>query len=164
MPTVYSPPIETYIALAEIQLTSTTASVTFSSIPQSYRDLVLVGEYAPSANGVLELSYNGSKLNLSRERLFGGSVLGAYADVASDANIGEYKTTDIRNSIIIEIFEYSTTDKNKTTLARSSGLDRAMIYSQTRANTEAVTSLTLNTSGSAVFNVGSTFKLYGIAS
>ena len=42
MPTVYSPPVSTYVALATTTLGATASSVTFSSIPATYRDLVLV--------------------------------------------------------------------------------------------------------------------------
>lgn len=160
MPTVYSPPVNTYIPIGSITLTSSSSSITFSSIPSSYRDLVLAGEFDPSANGVLQLAYNGSTSSIRRVRLFGGAALGAYADLADDANIGEFNTSDIRNSIIIQVMEYSATDKTKTTISRSNGLNRTMMYAQKWSNTDAVTSLTLETN--QAFLSGSSFKLFGI--
>lgn len=155
-------PTPTYVALATTTLGATASSVTFSSISGSYRDLVLSVDYDPTANGVFNLTFNGASTGFNRVRMFGGSILGAYSDATTDSNVGEYKTTDTKNSILIQVMDYSATDKHKTSLIRSTGLDRVMAYAQRWANTDAITSLTVTTSGAALFGTGSTFSLYGI--
>lgn len=161
MPTVYSPPVPTYTALATTTLDSAANSVTFASIPSTYRDLILVADIAPSTNGQFILSLNGSGSNFSTQRFFGGSVLGAYADVGVGNNVGEFKATDTRPSIIIQLFDYAQTDKHKVALTRSNGLDRVMMYAVRWASTAAITSLTIG-GNAANFNSTSTISLYGI--
>jgi len=155
-------PTTTYIALATITLTQNDAAIAFASIPNTYRDLVLVGRYQLSAGGVLVHQFNGSSQSLSRQRLGGLASLGVYADTNSDDNIGEWNSGDDWNSIIINIMDYSVTDKHKTGLMRNDGVARTWMYAFRWASTSAVTSYTLSTNQN--FISGSTFTLYGIVS
>ena len=152
----------TYIALATISLTSSTSNITFGSIPNTYRDLVLVGYYQLDGSGVLVHRFNGSNANLDRLRAGALASLNVYADYGSDDNIGEWNSGDSWNSVIINIFDYPTTDKHKTGLMRNDGVLRTWMYSFRWADTAAVTSYSIATN--KAFISGTRFTLYGIAS
>ena len=153
-------PTPTYTPLATVTLAGTASSVTFSSIPATYRDLVLVSAPLHASGAGLNLTINGSTADGSYVIMYGlgsgsgesgtGSVvLGATSDTAQSANI-------------LQVMDYSATDKHKTFLLRS---DRAgagtLAYAQRWAQTSAITSLALvPTTG--VIAIGSTFALYGI--
>jgi hypothetical protein len=155
-------PTSTYIALATVTLTGNDSDIVFASIPGTYRDLVLVGSYSLSAGGVLVHRFNGSSSSLSRIRMSGGASPATFCDFGSDDNIGEYATSDGRATIIINIIDYSATNKHKAVLCRSAAIDRNMAYASRWESTAAITSYTLATN--QAFTSGSTFTLYGIAS
>jgi hypothetical protein len=76
--------------------------------------------------------------------------------------VGGYGT-DQRGVVIINVMDYSATDKHKTILARDAGGNAAQAgaIASRWANSAAVTSATVvNTGGN--FNSGSTFSLYGV--
>jgi len=151
----------TYVALATTTLSGTTASVTFSSIPATYRDLVIIGNFdGNNSNAVLEITFNGVTTNQSGVRMYGiGSGSGSSDTTASDAIQGAVGLT--RANAIVQIFDYSATDKHKTVLMRSDQADRITLASAGRwAQTTAINSVGLTTN--SLFNAGSTFSLYGI--
>lgn len=154
-------PTSTYTALATITLTSNDAEIAFASIPNTYRDLVLVGYYQLTGGGVLVHKFNGSNQSLDRLRAGALASLNVYADYGSDDNIGEWNSGDSWNSIIINIFDYAQTNKHKTGLMRNDGVTRNWMYSFRWASTNAVTSYSLATNQN--FISGSMFTLYGIA-
>lgn len=158
-------PTPTYTPLANITLGSTTTSVTFSSISQSYRDLVLVINGTSTSNttdGVIRFnSDSGSNYN----RVFfygqGAGSGGAGQDSASVA--GMFLRTTVGH-FIYNIMDYSATDKHKTVLNRSDAANYATWASAGRwANTAAITSIYVAPSG-ASFASGTMLALYGIAS
>ena len=154
-------PTPTYIPLGTITLASTDSQIVFSSIPATYRDLIIVADYALNTNGVVVMNFNNTTTNLSRVRMLGNSVLGAYSDAASDSNISEYKTTDSRVSILLNIMDYSTTDKHTSFLAKSNGLNRVIATALRWGVTDVVNSVRLD-AGSQTFSIGSTFDLFGV--
>jgi hypothetical protein len=158
-------PTATYIALANLTLTGTDAEVTFSSIPASYRDLIVVGIGSNSADTDLALRFNGDTgTNYSGVRMFGnGSSTGSSSDTGKTyAEIGGVNTSigDFR----AQIMDYSATDKHKTVLTRNSKTGSYVVAWANRwASTTAINSVTVYPlSGS--FQSGSTFALYGIVS
>lgn len=157
-------PTSTYIPLATTTLASSTATVTFSSIPSSYRDLIVVCNFSNTADAeeVIYLKFNGDSSNGSMVGMRGngssavsytlGSMFMSYA--------GGVRTT--KGNAIIQIQDYSATDKHKTSLVRadiSSTKTEAM--ANRWASTSAVTSVSL-VCQSTPFAIGSTFSLIGI--
>jgi hypothetical protein len=63
-------PTSTYVALATTTLGATAASVTFSSIPATYRDLVLVYNGTTSANIGVDVEFNGDTNSANYSRVF----------------------------------------------------------------------------------------------
>jgi hypothetical protein len=164
-------PTPTYTPLATVTLGSAAASVTFSSIPATYRDLILVMTVkSVSGNGYPYLRLNAdSGNNYSRVSMSGGS-----AGVRSNTDTGisfvslSYDafaiTSDGFNSTT-QFMDYSATDKHKTTLTRANqaagGTTTADALANRWANTAAITSAQLLLS-SGDFATGSTFNLYGV--
>lgn len=156
-------PTSTYIALATITLSSNDTEIAFASIPNTYRDLVIVGNYQLSNGGVLVQRINGSSANLARQRTGGlASPAGPYSDYNADDNLGEWNSGDGWNSIIINLMDYSTTDRQKTFLMRNNGLSRIWMYMLYWSGTAAVTSYAIGTNQN--FLPGTTFSMYGIVS
>ena len=156
-------PTPTYTALANITLGSSASSVTFSSIPATYRDLVLVGSGAANANAQFRVFYNGDTTtgNYTRVYMFGnGSTTFSNTDLpefglAFDSSI---------SAQVLQIMDYSATDKHKTSLARDSRATFGVgAIARRWANTAAITSIAIS-SATNTLNAGTTFALYGIAS
>jgi hypothetical protein len=166
----------TYSTIATNTLGSDTATVTFSSIPQTYTDLRLVvsSRVTGSNNspGIDALVYYNSDQgsNYSYTQLYGnGSSLGSnrasniafsYLGVSSNATSNEWPmfTADIMN--------YSNSTTFKTAISRvdspatgGNTFTRGTVWRST-AN---ISSITLYAEASLSFKAGSTFTLYGIA-
>jgi len=157
-------PTPTYTPLANITLGSAAASVTFSSINQTYRDLIIVvtGTTSLVTNTVIRLngdtgsnySFVGAEGN--------GTAATSFATTSSLPEVGRISTTE--SNSIIHIMDYSATDKHTIILARGNGTGDLVKMSATRwANTAAVNSIQVLASPSPrTFNTGSSFALYGI--
>jgi hypothetical protein len=161
----------TYEAIATQTLGSAAASVTFSSIPSTYTDLVLIisGRVsATSGNNVSGLVFNGdSASNYSMTRLTGDG-----SSAASDRTATSYagwcfianSTSSELTPVIYNIQNYSNTTTHKTTIGRgsaASSLVSAVV--STWRNTAAINSIQVVQS-STTWVANSTFSLYGIAS
>jgi len=165
MPTVYSPPVSTYVALATTTLSATASSVTFSSIPASYRDLVLVAQ-VPNHSGVAQvyLRYNGdSGANYTNVYMRG---IGSAAQSGSDSLTINYlfNYAPVNAVAVTQIMDYSATDKHKTLLTRTNMPSSATVaYASRWADTSAINSIEVFTNAGTL-NAGSVLSLYGIAS
>jgi hypothetical protein len=164
--------VSTYTPIASVTLSSAQSSVTFSGIPQTYTDLVLVASCQTNAAGTdkdLYLRFNGdSANNYSRTRLVGNGSTATSArqsdvsQIVCGAMPGTSYTSEFAANVI-QIQNYTNTTTNKTTLVRNSFSQIAVqaIVGLYRS-TSAITSVTLiPESGS--FVSGSTFNLYGVA-
>lgn len=157
----------TYIALSNTTLGAAATSVTFSSIPATYRDLVLVIAGTTDAARTIGYRLNSDTGTNYHYTLIGGD--GTNPESASGlltlgvlTRMGTGQSTTIAN-----FMDYSATDKHKTVLSRggtSAELLRAHVSRW--ASTNAVTSIyiaTLDINTNA-FQSGTTFSLYGIVS
>ncbi len=157
-------PTNTYTPLATITLASAASSVTFASIPATYRDLILVCDWAGSASAnYLELRFNtdNTSSNYPIVAAYGSSGgVGSYT--ANGMLIGVARTT--RNPTIAQIFDYSATDKHKNMLSRYGLQDMSEVamHAGRWANTAAINTVKAQLS-SGTISVGSTFSLWGIA-
>ena len=153
-------PTQTYFPLANITLGSSASSVTFSSIPATYRDLVLVSSISVTAGGNATISFNGDTgANYSRVYMLG---TGSSAISGSDTSRQFTQvTTGLRTSNITQIMDYSATDKHKAVLVRDNNTTDGVVgYAFRWANLSAITSITITAS----FASTATFALYGISS
>jgi hypothetical protein len=160
-------PTATYIALANTTLSANAGTVTFSNIPNTYRDLVAVINVvgltgSPTARGG-HMTVNGS--GGSSVFMYGaGSGSGTSGTDGSDLVI---PFANAHGVFIVNIMDYSATDKHKTILTRASTASASVWAIASRfASTNAVTSIAFNGPDSSAdeFLLGSTFALYGIVS
>lgn len=154
-------PTSTYIALQNITLSSNQTEVTFSSIPATYRDLVLVynGTNSNSSAG-MEIYLNNDTGNRSWVWMIADSG-GASSGNSTVFNF--FGTTSLAASIM-HIMDYSATDKPKTLLWRDN-VDGAVRANAGRwSSTAAVTSVKIARTAGQTIQTGSTFALYGIVS
>jgi hypothetical protein len=154
-------PTPTYTALANTTVAIAAASITFSSIPATYRDLVLVVNGKTLTNIATGLRFNSdSGSNYSMVRMFTTS------SSTSTTNYGLFTTGDPSADTlsIAQIMDYSATDKHKTFLVRSNTTANNVAAHAVRwANTAAITTVAA-VAISGDWAVGTTFALYGIAS
>ena len=158
----------TYDLIASNVLTSSASSVTFSSIPATYRDLVLVVEYlsATAGNAEARLRFNSDTgSNYSTVVMTGDGSTASSGTYSLTEIYGSNATTTDRRINIYQIMDYSATDKHKTVLIRSnraSGSGPTVEALAGRwANTAAINSITVRAKD-ADFASAATFYLYGI--
>lgn len=153
-----------YTLIATQTLTAATGTVTFSNIPGTFKDLVLEAVCSDSNNNTFgSMTFNGDTgTNYSRTLINGN---GTSAASARSSNINQwffnYQTSTGFSTF--QIMSYANTSVNKTGLMRGTrpGTDTEASVHLWR-NTAAITSLSL-VPASGNFNVGSTFKLWGVS-
>jgi len=156
----------TYEKIASTTLGSTATSVTFSSIPATYTDLVIIvnGSYT-FASGIdsYGIRANGDTGNNFSRLVLSGNGTAVTSSTIDNTNImligllGAGNTTNI-----INVNNYSNTTTYKTFIARAdgvSGLVRANVG--TWRSTAAINSLFFDGSGNTIA-IGTTFTIYGI--
>ena len=156
-------PTPTYTALANITLGSSASSVTFSSIPATYRDLVMVFNGSGPSGVPIVLRYNNDTgANYPSVRMF-NTGSSPNSDTVTPPEIGFSNTSLVA---LVNIMDYSATDKHKTSLIRwgnADGTSYSMAWASRWANTAAITTLNITVASGQIVS-GSTFALYAIAS
>ena len=154
----------TYVSIASNTLSSSAASVTFSSIPGTYTDLVVVvaGTFTTGSTNNVNFQFNGDTAsNYSFLRLLGsGSAASSYRVSDVQIDIGLLSSTAQSNTVA-NIQNYSNTTTYKTAIGRGDTSEYAQASLGAWRNTAAITSVTILSA--ATFASGSTFSLYGIA-
>jgi hypothetical protein len=162
-------PTATYTPLATVTLGGTASSVTFSSIPATYRDLVVVFLGAGSTNleGRIRLnSDTGSNYNYVRMSGSGSAATAASAASQTSGFVSAIAkaTTTGALQMNINIMDYSATDKHTTIISRADqAANGSEAFANRWANTAAVTSVQILTS-TGNWAIGTTVNLYGIVS
>jgi len=159
----------TYTLIDSTVLGSSASSVTFSSISQDYRDLVLVVELVSTNTSFAALRFNSdSGSNYSNVWMQGdGST--ASSSSQTTTYIRGFSSAARTNPIMatFQIMDYSATDKHKSTLTRSldpglsTPVDKTVAYAGRWASTSAITQIDVVAISNS-YDVGSTFYLYGI--
>jgi hypothetical protein len=160
----------TYVALATQTLGSSAASVTFSSIPSGYTDLVLVINPIVTSATTFSMRYNGVSTGTpySFTDLYGdGSSAGSYR-LASQNEIrisyaATNRTTNAGN-IIVNVMNYSNATTYKTNLTRASvASDGVEATVGLWRSTAAINQIEIiANSGGSIIAAGSTFTIYGL--
>lgn len=159
-------PTNTYTSLGTITLSASASDVTFSNISGSYRDLVIVARVDGSTNTELFIEFNGSTTGYTSRRMQAAGTTVAFNTHTGPAmrlvGNGDIMTDDTF-SAIIELHDYSTTDKHKPVLSRTGSSNGLDICAGRWTNTSAITSIRL-IPNSGTFEAPSIFSLYGIVS
>jgi hypothetical protein len=155
----------TYEPISTTTLSAGTASVTFSAIPATYTDLVLVFNGTAASAQFMELRFNGdTATNYSQTRLTGNGT-SASSDRTSTQDVmfvGNLHTDQTTN--IIQVMNYANATTFKTVLCRSNqaGAQVSARVGLWRKTPEAITTILVRPGGGANFSIGSVFTLYGI--
>jgi hypothetical protein len=152
-------PTPTYTPLATVTLGSTAASVTFSSIPATYRDLIVVVNGTTTASVGVTFRHNGDTTDANYTSVnMTGNGSTATSTTATNANMMSMFTTQTQG--IVQFLDYSATDKHKTGLSRGDNAgNNTRAFARRWSNTAAITSIEI---AGGTFNSGSTFSLYGV--
>jgi hypothetical protein len=160
----------TYTPLATLTLTGGDSSITFASIPNTYRDLIIVCNFQMSGvSSATRLqvnldggaNYNGVGMVGNGSAASSGSESGQTSARIFGASLGPSNT--FNNLGIIQLFDYATTDRHKTVLTRY-GASTTDIQAQASrwASTAAINSVTIFDVLGQTYQAGSTFSLYGV--
>jgi hypothetical protein len=155
----------TYKPIETQTLGTAVASVTFSSIPDTYTDLVLVFNGTAASAQFMELRFNGdTATNYSQTRLSGnGSAALSDRNSSQDVMfVGNLHTAQTTN--ILQIMNYANATTFKTVLCRSNqaGAQVSARVGLWRKTPEAISTILVRPSGGANFSIGCQFTLYGI--
>ena len=148
---------------------SSTNSVSFTSIPSTYTDLVLIVNSSRTTSGVgnIYLRYNNdSGSNYSATRVYGdGSAVGSFRQTSTIWAIGGNQT-DTMTTTIFHIMNYANTTTYKTMMSRYASTGSGDSTSAGVAlwqSTAAINRVDCLLTASTYFTAGSTLTLYGIA-
>jgi hypothetical protein len=150
----------TYEPIATNTLGSASSTVSFTSIPSTYTDLVLViGGAASNAQGMFLYFNNDTAANYSRTYVYGTG-----SSAISD-RVGDHKVLEIGTAIstlTASVMNYSNTTTFKTTLTRGgSAANLTIAEVGTWRSTAAINRIDVTT-GTGTMNTGTVLTLYGI--
>jgi hypothetical protein len=158
--------LQSMIALASITLQEASASVTFSSIPQNYQDLVLTFRASNSAAG---LTYSTIRVNGQTGSIYSRIIMAglannttlSLADTTTSLETGDLAPNEATFEIH-QFMDYFATDKHKTVLYRTNDRNATIVAAGAGriATTSPITTILVGTAASS-FAAGSTFNLYG---
>lgn len=169
----------TYIPIATTTLTGTTASYSFTSIPQTYTDLVLrIAPLATNNNGRAQIMYfnDDGGANYTWLRLYGASNVSNTMFISSlttsgamsiGAAAGAGSSIDSGNLIEWNILNYSNSTYNKNVLAKhrfqedADGAREIGRFAGVWKNNNAITKITV-APGSGDYVSGTVITLFGI--
>lgn len=162
----------TYEPINTTTLGSAQASVTFSSIPATYTDLMLVcfartARAATSDNIIVR--FNGDSTTIySATQLYGDTAVASARSTANNACFWAYipgasQTAGTFGTSIMHINNYSNTTTFKNTVCKSANANAQLeITSNLYRSTSAISSITVLSGTSSNLAAGSTFTIFGI--
>lgn len=168
----------TYTLISSNTLSSDAATVNFTSIPQTYADLVLrisARGDASSLSSLLMVGFNSSSINTSCTYLYSqyssGTVASGRDSAATSAGFGYFNgatsTSNTFGTIEIYIPNYTTSTAKPISSIAMYENNAAQAYGWAQASlansTSAITSINLSRLIANNFLAGSTFYLYGIS-
>lgn len=158
-------------------LGSTAATITFSSIPQEYTDLLILTSFRSASTNSEDcyIQFNGDTAgNYLFRRLYGGGSGTAASDAVSGAAtaarisrvIGTNYTSNTFSNDSVYIANYRANSAKsisvETVEENNATGSYQMIYASQWTGTAAITSLSINILSGASFAAGSSATLYGI--
>ena len=160
-----------YDSLATITLSTSTASITFTGIPSTYKHLQIRFIANDTVTSRIRLRLNGDTGNNYSTHLLYGDGASALTAAAASANVitaGPALNSGGTSFAagVVDILDYAITTKYKTVRTLSgvdiNGSGEIGLYSGAWLNTVAVTSVTLFWDNSSNIAQNSTFALYGV--
>jgi hypothetical protein len=165
---------KTYEPISTQTASGSASTITFSSIPATYTDLVLVANIAAASGsfGSLIQFNSDTTTNYGQTVLYGDGASAASVRSASGSSInlnyyGDATTVALAQTIIINIMNYANTTTYKTFISRAGNADGtyaglSAIVGLWKKAPEAINSITIKTVSGGNYSSTSTFTLYGI--
>jgi hypothetical protein len=166
--------MSTYIPIQAITLSASSSDITFSGIPQTFTDLVIVGSVkaTASANTSLGFQVNGDTSSVYSQTRLQANGSSAVSERSSGVNFGNFSgfsyavadTTNNFSPVVFQAINYSNSTTNKTFLSRGNNASTGVgsVVSLWRS-TAAITSIRIYPFAGSL-DSGSQFTLYGIGS
>lgn len=158
----------TYEPIATTTLGSASGTVTFSSIPGTYTDLVLVvnAKAVTTTDGSVSLRFNSDTgSNYSYTRLLGlgsGSLISGRGTSLSQMLVGIVANSNL-SSTIVSVNNYSNSTTYKSVIGKSGKADSYVTADVGLwRSTAAITSISFIVNDGGNYATGSTFTIYGI--
>ena len=158
-------PTPTYTLIDSRTLTSSTSSVTFNSLPQTYGDLIIIySGKTTGSTGQLKWSYNNSTVGYEMINMEGSGGNTRSALATQDHIYVSYdysELSDYGEMAQIQVMDYTATDKKSPTLIRGGRPTAGVSASVALQNgTSAISSIEFESS--TPLAIGSAFHIYGI--
>ena len=153
----------TYVPIMTQTLGSAQNTVTLSSIPSTYTDVVLICQLIPTAGCTGYFKLNGSSSSIYSDTWMVGYGSGSPASYR-DSNQTQGVVGDMTGTttVIMNLQNYANTSVYKTVLTRSSSAGNGVAANASLfRDTTAISSVSLIANGTT-WAAGSTFTLYGI--
>lgn len=156
----------TYTPLASVTASGVTTVLVMSSIPNTYTDLVLIGQYPKAGAGSARINVNSDSTSTYSQTILYGN--GSSASSGAETNQTKFflmdylsSSTTTPNMCITQFMNYSNTTTYKTFIDRSGAADKGTVASAGLwRNTAAINRIDI--SDASNFSAGTTFTLYGI--
>ena len=152
----------TYTLINSTTLSSSASTVTFSSIPTG-GDLAIVVETTLTGSASINFRLNNDSGSNYSFVLMRGSGSAADSSDTSSTTQGTFGYSVGKSLAIVDIFDYSATDKHKSVLSRFNNSTYVFTHSNRWADNSAVNRIDFILTGGESFAAGSTFHLYNIA-
>ena len=160
-------PTPTYKPLANITLTGNATTVSFNSINQGFKDIILVAEFVPNFNALVTMRMNGDSGGNYRYVTMSNNTSAGFSSATGNSSAmyliaAANVIAGTKVNLISNLVDYSATDKSKTIINRINNYQGTNASSGGRwSSTSAMTSFTLDTDG-GTFAAGSTFAIWGV--
>ena len=153
----------TYTPIATQTMTTATASVTFSNIPDTYTDLVLVVDGTTNSGRNFHVEINTTSTVYSFTALSGDGASPSSSRLSNEGVLRMAALWAAQGNIIMHFLNYSNTTTYKTVLSRTNNASNQVNASVGLwRSTAAINKLNFQLSGPDNFLTGTTFTIYGI--
>ena len=156
----------TYEPISTQTLGSNQSIITFTSIPQTYTDLVIVAVGESTSGGSMRTKLNSDSGSNYSNNWFYGTGSGTGFGQNSNDSTGLFlmrTTTNLLGGGIAHINNYSNTTTYKSSITRNFGSDPIVWFAAGLwRSTSAVTRIDMDDESSGQFKTGFTVTLYGV--
>lgn len=152
----------TYSQIASVTLGTGSSTITFTSIPSTYTDLIMTvsANQETSTSGYLRFNSD-SSTNYSYRAIYYNDVTTQSLNQGAGCLVTNFGSLTAHITSIINIMSYASSSRWKTVLARCSGSGGGIYTVSNWASTSAINTITL-LSGSGNWRSGSIVSLFGI--
>ena len=158
---------KTYEPIQTQTVGTAVATVTFSSIPQTYTDLTLIINGGFTAAGTdMRIRFNSdSGTNYSRTGLYNSSTsaVSSYRTSSDDNFISpQFAGNNYETTGILHFMNYSNSSTYKSILLKTGFSTYIFLQSGLWRSTSAITGIECGNNGATTWRVGSTLTLFGV--